>query len=138
MFSRCGRRSKETKEESRKGGGKVRHLHKRPRVDRSGQDEARTSGGEPDITLGCVLGGADWVWRAHRLDQQHRRKPIGAKKQANKIWAFFRICDGESTGGLGAQHSQLSLKLFLLFSTRPSLIGCWWGNSGHYPVSIQT
>lgn len=37
-----------------------------------GEAEARTSGGEPDITLRCVLGGADWALRAHRLDQQHR------------------------------------------------------------------
>lgn len=70
VFPLCGRGLKEMKKKtkSRKGGRVV--TNKRPRVDRSGQDEARTSGGEPDITLGCVLGGADWIWRAHRLDQQ--------------------------------------------------------------------
>jgi hypothetical protein len=43
---------------------------------------AKLSGGEPDITLRCVLGGADWALRAHRLDQQ-QPKDVGRRQKEN-------------------------------------------------------
>lgn len=56
--------------------------------------EARTSGGEPDITLRCVLGGADWALRAHRLDQQHREDGQLAPKIVRE-----EGCAGSQGGG---------------------------------------
>jgi hypothetical protein len=56
---------------------------------------AKLSGGEPDITLRCVLGGADWTLRAHRLDQQTpkddgpaaKRKGLGGGEGVTRCWA---------------------------------------------------
>ena len=58
-----GKRERQSsRQEARPGPGE--------RADGKEERSAKLSGGEPDITLRCVLGSADWALRAHRLAQQ--------------------------------------------------------------------